>query len=437
MKLLKLGGKRRVLVLSLCGVLCAGALVGAWALWGKREPESLVVSAGLQHFADDAYLAASAVAGQPVTFTAEWFDGTLGGGSVERVTITALPPVTEGVLKLGYGEVSVGQSIPRETLSYLCFTPNDGVKNSSFSFVPETEGGAAGYALTCHMTVTDTVNCCPTGTKSATAVSTHETLALSGVLTAKDPEGDALTFEICDYPQNGTVLLDSATGAFTYTPKEGYYGSDAFTWRVQDQNGAFAPEAVVNITVRELVSEYTFTDMQGHANHTHALHVSEKGLLSGEEIGGKHYFHPQKSLTRAAFVAILLDAAEIKAPDATSTGYADDNDIPTPMKGAIKYAKEQGWLGDAESFRPNDAITRAEAAEIAAKVLSLSAPGYYETVEDFDAIPVDVADALYAIYEGGYISTMADGTLSPMGELSRGDAAKFFAKILDGKNADE
>ncbi len=46
-------------------------------------------------------------------------------------------------------------------------------------------------------------------------------------------------------------------------------------------------------------------------------------------------------------------------------------------------------------------------------------------------------DAVYAIYEGGYISTMADGTLSPMGELSRGDAAKFFAKILDGKNADE
>lgn len=436
MKFLNLSKKRRVLAFSLCGVLCAGALVGAWALWGKREPESLVVSAGLQHFADDAYLAASAVSGQPVTFTAEWFDRTLGGGTVERVTITALPPVTEGVLKLGYGEVSVGQSIPRETLSYLCFTPNDGVKSSSFSFVPECVDGAAAYALTCHMTVTDTVNCCPTGTKSATAVSTHETLALSGVLTAQDPEGDALTFEICDYPKNGTLLLDSATGVFTYTPQDGYYGSDAFTWRVQDQNGAFAPEAVVNITVRELVSEHTFTDMQGNANHTHALRVSEKGLLGGEEIGGKHYFHPQKSLTRAAFVAILLDAAEIKAPDATATGYTDDAEIPAPMKGAIKYAKDQGWLGTAESFRPNDAITRAEAAEIAAKVLSLSAPGYHETVEDFDAIPVDVADALYAIYEGGYISTMADGTLSPMGELTRGDAAKFFAKILDGKEAE-
>lgn len=433
MKRLNLRSKKGILALSLCGVLCAGALVGAFALWGPREAKSTVVSAGLQHMADEALVAASAVAGQPVTFTAEWFDATLRGGVVEHITVTALPPVTQGVLKLGYGEVSVGQCIPRETLSYLSFSPNNGVKSSSFSFVPATKDGTAGYALTCHMALTDTVNCCPTGTKSATAVSTHETLALSGVLTAKDPEGDALTFEICDYPKNGTVLLDSTTGAFTYAPNAGYRGEDRFTWRVQDQNGAFTPEAVVNVTVRELVTEYTYTDMTDHANHTHALRVSEVGLLGGEEIGGKHYFHPEKALTRAAFVTVLLRAAEIKVPEADNTGFADDAEIPQPMKGAVKYAREKGWLGESESFRPNDAITRAEAAEIAAKVLSLSAPGYHETVEDFDAIPVGVADALYAIYEGGYISTMADGTLAPMGELSRGDAARFFAKILDGK----
>ena len=132
-------------------------------------------------------------------------------------------------------------------------------------------------------------------------------------------------------------------------------------------------------------------------------------------------------------MAILLEAAEVKAPEATDTGYTDDADIPMGMKGAIRYAREQGWLGEDTTFRPNDPITRAEAAQIAAKVLALSAPGYHETVEDFDAIPVGVADALYAIYEGGYISTMTDGTLAPLGELTRGDAAKFFARILDGK----
>ena len=147
MKFLKWHGKRKVLALSLCGVLCAGALVGAFALWGQREPESMVVSAGLQRLADEAVVATSAVAGQPVTFTAEWFDGALRGGAVERITVTELPLVTEGVLKLGHSEVKVGQSIPRETLSSLSFTPHDGVKSSSFFFVPETKDGAACYAI--------------------------------------------------------------------------------------------------------------------------------------------------------------------------------------------------------------------------------------------------------------------------------------------------
>lgn len=433
MKAIRFLKKRVGVLLVACAVLVGGAFF-VHETFFEGDPQSVVVSAGMQQFADDAYFAASAVAGQPIAFTAAWFDGALGGGTVDSVTVTALPPVTEGVLKLGYGEVSVGQSIPRETMAYLTFTPNEGVKKSSFCFVPVCAGAAAGYALTCHLAITDAVNCCPTGTKTATAVSTHESLTLTGVLTAQDPDGDAMTFEICNYPQNGTLSLDSATGSFTYIPRDGYYGEDCFTWRVQDENGAFAPEATVNITVRELLTDYTFSDMEGHAHHTHALRVSEKGLLGGEEMGGKHYFHPQKSLTRAAFVAILLEAAEIKAPPAESTGYVDDAEIPAPMKGAIKYAKEQGWLGEGEQFRPNDAIKRAEAAEIAARVLSLGSPEYRETVADFDTIPVDVADAVYAIYEGGYITTMADGTLSPMGELTRGDAAKFFAKILDGKS---
>lgn len=435
MKFVKLLKKRSVGILVACAFL-VGAAFFVYEVFVDRPPESITVSTGIQQLADEAYVAASAVSGQPVTFTADWFDTTLGGVEVKSVTVTALPAVTEGVLKLGHAEVAVGQSVPRETLSYLSFTPNDGVKKSAFCFVPVLEDGAVGYALTCRLSITDTVNCCPTGTKTATAVSTHESLALAGVLAATDPEGDALHFEICDYPENGTVLLNGQTGSFVYTPNADYHGEDTFTWRVQDENGAFAPEARVSITVRELSTGYTFTDMEEDINHTHALRVSEKGLLGGEEVGGKHYFNPKKALTRAAFVTILLKAAEIEAPEAKATGYVDDADIPAPMKGAIKYAREQGWLGDGESFRPSDPITRAEAAEIAAKVLSLGAPGYHETVADFDTIPVDAADAVYAIYEGGYISTLADGRLAPMGELTRGDAAKFFAKILDGKGAE-
>ena len=423
---------KRWMISSICVLAVACAVFTSVFLATRERAEGFAVSGGLQQLADTRYLACSATVGQDISFDATWFDGAL-GRPVNAITVTSLPPATDGTLRLGYGAVTVGQTIPRETLSYLTFIPANGVKKSSFSFVPSVAEGEVPYALTCALRVTESVNCCPVGNKSVMAVSTHETLALTGTLVAEDADGDALYYEICQYPQNGTVSLDGVTGGFVYTPNEGYHGADSFTWRVQDENGGYSEVASVNVTVRELTESYTFADMVEDANHTHALRVSEKGLLSGEKIGGKHYFHPERALTRAAFVAILLEAAEIKVPHVAHTDFADDADIPTPMRGAVQYALEKGYIAKEEHFRPNDAITRAEAAEIAAKVLSLSAPGYYETVGDFSAIPVSVADALYAIYEGGYISTMEGGVLAPQGELTRGDAARFFACVLDTK----
>ena len=424
---------KRILIPSICVLVAVGAVLVGVIVTRGNAAESGVVSAGLQQLAGERYLACSAVAGQEIVFDAAWFDEALGGGTVNVITVTALPPVTDGTLRLGYGAVTVGQRIPRETLSYLTFIPADGVKNSSFSFVPSTRDGEVSYALTCALRVTDSVNCCPVGNKSVMAVSTHETISLTGTLLAEDPDGNALYYEVCTYPENGSVALNMLTGSFVYIPAEGYHGEDSFTWRAQDENGAYSAPATVTVTVRELADDYTFADMVGDANHTHALRVSERGLLGGEKTGGKHYFHPERALTRAAFVTVLLKAAEIEVPDCAHTDFADDAEIPAPMRGAVQYALSQGWIERDEKFRPNDAITRAEAAAIAAKVLSLSAPGYYETVADFSAIPVGIADAIYAIYEGGYISTMEGGGLAPQGVLTRGDAARFLAKVLDEK----
>ena len=425
---------KKIVTLALCGVLAASITVGTALIFGEKEAESLTVSAGLQQLADSALVACAAPAGQSISFTPEWFDSSLGGGTVNAITVTALPPATEGALKLGHSAVSVGQLIPRETLSFLSFVPNEGVRESSFSFMPAGLDGSTGYTLTCRLSITDGVNCCPSGTKTVTPVSTHASLALSGILSADDPEGDAVRYEVVSYPTGGTLALDSVSGCFTYTPDADFTGKDSFTWRAQDIHGAISAPVSVDITVRELATGYLFSDIAEGNVQSAALRVSEQGLLSGEMMGGKHYFHPERHLSRAAFVTILLNAAEIKAPDAEDTGFTDDADIPRGMKGAIRYAREQGWLGEDTAFRPNDTITRAEAAAIAAKVLSLDAPGYAETVTDFAAIPVDVADALYAIYEGGYLSTMADGSLAPTGALTRGDAAKFFTRILDGKS---
>lgn len=424
--------RKKILLPVICFLLLAGCATAAGLAFGRKEPDAVPFSASLQILADGTYTAASAPIGESIVFSPEWFDG-VSGTKVASVTLTELPPVTEGKLMLGHGETVKGQTVPRETLSYLSFIPADGVRNSSFSFVPTGKDGTLGYALSCRLSLTEGKNKKPVEKGAITSVSTHEGLTLTGTLDAQDPEEDALHFEVCSYPSHGTVQINAKTGVFVYTPDKDFDGKDSFTWRAQDEHGNYSELSAIHITVRPLATGWLFSDIEDNAVQSAALRVSEAGVLSGEETGGKHYFHPERTLSRAAFVAMLMDAAEVKAPDAENTGYTDDAEIPRGMKGAIRYAKERGWLGDDDTFRPNDAVTRAEAAAIAAKVLGLSAPGYAETVRDFNEIPVSVADAIYALFEGGYITVSADGRLAPAEAMTRGDAARFFARILDGK----
>jgi hypothetical protein len=66
-------------------------------------------------------------------------------------------------------------------------------------------------------------------------------------LNDSDPDGDALTFTVVTQPANGTVSM-TGVGAFTYTPNSGYSGTDSFTYRVTDADGASA-SATVTVTV--------------------------------------------------------------------------------------------------------------------------------------------------------------------------------------------
>ncbi len=73
-------------------------------------------------------------------------------------------------------------------------------------------------------------------------------VAAPGVLANdSDPDGDPLTVSLVAGPETGT-LLPGAGGAFTYTPAANFNGSDKFTYRVSDLDGATAT-ATVTISV--------------------------------------------------------------------------------------------------------------------------------------------------------------------------------------------
>ncbi len=115
------------------------------------------------------------------------------------------------------------------------YTPAVGyVGLDSFNYKAADGGGETGVA---HVAIqVRRPNRVPAGTADvvATVAGTPVTLTAAAVLANdSDPDGDAMTAELVAGAANGTVTM-SADGSFTYTPNDGFRGTDTFTYEVTD-----------------------------------------------------------------------------------------------------------------------------------------------------------------------------------------------------------
>src|SRR5437016_10390249 len=79
------------------------------------------------------------------------------------------------------------------------------------------------------------------------SVTTPEDTSTNLVLSGSDVEGP-VTFAILSGPTNGVLsLLNTNTGAVTYTPNTNYNGADSFTFTVSD--GSLLATGMVSIAV--------------------------------------------------------------------------------------------------------------------------------------------------------------------------------------------
>lgn len=85
-------------------------------------------------------------------------------------------------------------------------------------------------------------------TMQAVTLYTDQGIPVSGQLPATDPEGDALTFRVVLPSGDGDVVLDDATGAFTFTPDAGFAGVAQIAFAASDGRLESDP-AIVTIDV--------------------------------------------------------------------------------------------------------------------------------------------------------------------------------------------
>jgi VCBS repeat-containing protein len=126
------------------------------------------------------------------------------------------------------------------------------------------------------------VNSPPVVAPTAT-LATSEDLAVDGLVSATDPNGDTLTFAVKPgaQPTKGTVTFNTG-GAFTYRPNADANGPDAFTVVVLDGKGGSAEQAInVNIAAVNDAPIAT-TDVGFSTLRNSALTIASSALLAND-----------------------------------------------------------------------------------------------------------------------------------------------------------
>ena len=128
----------------------------------------------------------------------------------------------------------------------VTYTPNTNY-NGGDGFTFTVFDGSLYATGTVALTVTP-VNDAPVANDQS--VSTPQNTAKPITLTGSDVENSPLTFIIVTSPAHGTLtLLNTNTGAVTYTPSNNYVGSDSFTFRVNDgQTNSAVATVSINVS---------------------------------------------------------------------------------------------------------------------------------------------------------------------------------------------
>lgn len=125
------------------------------------------------------------------------------------------------------------------------YAAGDYVGSDTFTIrVSDGHGGFADQTVTVGLTNTGPA----VSAVSDNFLSIGHTGTVAGTVLASDAEGDKLTYSVLADGTHGTVIIDGATGHYTYAAAD-YVGTDGFTIRVSDGHGGFANHSVqVNVT---------------------------------------------------------------------------------------------------------------------------------------------------------------------------------------------
>lgn len=415
--------KKLLFMISLAFMLCIGISAS-----DKLSPAIDVIAK------DNEMIKTGVIQNGGIIFDTYDFDNSL-GANVKSITVCALPRESDGRLMLGNLYVVENQVISREDFSLLKFVSSsvDEIE-ASFIFEPNDSG----YEIECALKTVKSVNFSPVASNGeAIQTWTQQNLSNYGVLTGYDPDGDALTYEIVNYPKKGLITLtDKSNGDYKYTPYLDAKGTDAFSYRVRDSFGNYSEICTVGIKVDKLRVSLVFDDIEDDRYLNAALVMKEFDIMECQEnTDGSFSFKPDELITKEEFVYLLMVTMGAKnVPTLDKTRFADNDEISPQYRGYIEAAISLGIVSgkneaDGLHFYPKNGISKAEAAVIINKIIGAKAEKEKTTFTDNEEIPTEAKDALNALNNIGIIDT-ENGKIKPNTPLSRSQTAQILMSLL-------
>lgn len=327
-----------------------------------------ILSPGLQIIQKDVKVIKMGSYGEKICFTKADFADVLGEDELKSITISSLPDAKYGRLKFGNLDAFANQVISAGGIEFLTFEPASSNVSCAFDFVVN-EGD-----IKCLLYVIDRENSSPVG--ESFKVNTVEDIPVFSRLKGSDNDGDELDFIIVSQPENGRLTItDKELGIFKYTPSSQFRGTDSFTYRVCDKYGNLSDISTVTVKTSKNKSKMIYADMAENPAQYASLVLAENNILVGEKIGDRLYFSPSSTVERGDFLVMAMKCAGY-SPNIytqTNTGFDDDENIPSHIKGYVITAMNLGidCTSDGENvFCTNEPISEYDASKIISSIIS-------------------------------------------------------------------
>ncbi len=172
----------------------------------------------------------------------------------------------------------------------------------------------------------------------------------------------------------------------------------------------------------------SLSDVSGHWAEPYINSAINKDIATGYSDGT---FQPDKPVTRAEFASMMNKAlGNTGTVSMTFTDVSSSAWYYSDVSRAVAAAYVSGY--DNNSFKPNDPITREEAAVMISRIVpcggiagNLSSFGDYGSISDW-ALP-----GMQKSNGKGYVGAYDDGNLHPKDKLTRAQTVKIICDIID------